>query len=40
MTTQPPSRVDLIRYVTALLDAHDFLAEQRAERPARLDVTA
>lgn len=38
MTTPQPSRTDLIRYVTALLDAHDFLAEQR-ERP-RLDVTA
>lgn len=40
MTTQLPSRVDLVRYVTALLDAHDYVAEQRGERPARLDVTA
>lgn len=39
MTTQPPSRVDLVRYVTALLDAHDFLAEHR-EEPTHLDVTA
>ena len=38
MTTQPPSRVDLVRYVTALLDASDWLAEHR--EPSRLDVTA
>lgn len=40
MTTPAPPRVDLVRYVTALLDAHDYLTEQRGERPARLDVTA
>lgn len=38
MTTPRPSRVDLIRYVTAMLAAADFLAEHR--EPSRLDVTA